>query len=104
MIKSNVIWCIIVITMGILLTALSGLFVSSFLAILGVSIVFWGVIFYYIKPVKQVSLSLINATNIASVDNLNRFLSELEFSQKGIYLPPDKLRDPESSLIFIPKN
>jgi len=103
MLKINAIVSSITIISGIFLTALSCFYISSFLAIFGLTIVFWGVILYYIKSSNQVPLSFITAVSTSSVDNLNRFLSEIGFTQKGIYLPPNKLLDPESSLVFIPK-
>jgi hypothetical protein len=94
---------LIIIALGISLTTLSGLYTSSFLAILGITIIFWGAILYYIKPTKQIPLSFITINSTPSTNNLNRIFAELKITQKGIYLPPNKLQDPEASLIFIPK-
>ncbi|MDR1992696.1 MAG: hypothetical protein LBQ98_04245 [Nitrososphaerota archaeon] len=93
----------IVIASGIFLTILSGFYISSFLAILGITISFWGAILYYIKPTKYVPISFITAINTSNMDNLNRLFTELKYTQKSIYLPPNKLSDPESSIIFIPQ-
>ncbi|MDR2720463.1 MAG: hypothetical protein LBC03_06650 [Nitrososphaerota archaeon] len=103
MIKIGAMRYAIVIAIGLLITALSGVYTLSFMAILGVTIAFWGIILYYIRPTKQVPISIITATSSPNTDNLNRIFSELNITQKGIYLPPSKLYDPESSLIFIPK-
>jgi len=103
MLKTKILLPPTVVGLGIFLTGLSGLYVSSFLAILGITIIFWGSLLYYIKPTKQIPVSFIEATSTPSTDNLNRFFSELQFTQKGIYLPPSKLKEPDSSLVFIPK-
>jgi hypothetical protein len=77
--------------------------VSSFLAILGVAITFWGAILLYIAPTKQVPLTLLNATATANTINIERILSEHNTTQKAVYLPPNRLVNIESSLLFIPE-
>jgi hypothetical protein len=89
---------------GITLVMLSGFFVSSFLAIVGVTLLFWGAILYYVKPTKQVPFSFVAATSNSSTDNINKFLSAINVVQKGYYLPPKSLHDTNSSLVFIPRH
>lgn len=91
------------LALGIGLTVTSGIYVSSFLAILGVAIIFWGAILLYITPTKQVPLTLLNASALSNTSNIERILSEHNAAQKGVYLPPKNLIDIESSLIFIPE-
>ena len=93
----------LVFMVGVALIVLSALNGSSFLAIFGVTIIFWSDIFLYITPSKHVPLTLLKASAEAAADNIERVLSELNLSEKGIYLPPNNLRNIDSSLVFIPK-
>lgn len=92
----------IMLTLGILLTAISVFVFSSFMAILGVTLIFWAVVLLYIAPSKQVSLSLFNASS--DLENVERILIESNCKEKGIYLPPRSLKDPEKSLVYVPCN
>lgn len=101
--KLNQIIIFAMLTIGVVLVVTSGFYVSSFLAILGVAIVFWGGILLYITPSKHVPLTLLNAASISNISNTERILSEANLTEKGRYLPPKYLRDFESSLVFIPE-
>ena len=91
------------LALGIGLTVTSGIYVSSFLAIVGVALIFWGAILLYITPTKQVPITFLTASTETSMSNIERVLSEFKSTEKGIYLPPKNLQDTESSLVFIPK-
>jgi hypothetical protein len=88
---------------GVAMIVLSALNNSSFLAILGVSISFWSMLLLFFTPTKHAFLSLLKASTSASGSNIERFLTEFDLSEKGIYLPPHNIRDFESSLIFVSK-
>jgi hypothetical protein len=75
----------------------------SFLAILGVSISFWSVLLLFFTPTKRAFLSLLKAYASASGSNIERALIEFDLTEKGVYLPPQNLRDFESSLVFVPR-
>jgi hypothetical protein len=92
-----------VILLGVVLVLISAFYASSFLAIMGLSIAFWGIIVYYIKPDKHVPITLLDASADAGEDNIERILVSLDLKEKGVYLPPKNLTNVESSLIFIPK-
>jgi hypothetical protein len=93
----------VVLMIGVVLIVLSALNGSSFLAIFGVTIIFWGAIFLYVTPSKYVPLTLLNASAEAAADNIEQLIFELNLSERGVYLPPKNLRNIESSLVFIPK-
>jgi len=90
------------LVLGIVLLVSSAFYVSSFLAIIGLAIAFWGAILLYIKPVKHVPLSLLYASAEAIASNIERILIELKLSQNGIYLPPKNLKNAEDSIVFVP--
>lgn len=99
----NQITIFVMLTIGVGLVIVSAFYSSSFLAILGVAIAFWGLILFYITPVKHVPLTFLDASASSNADNIERILSEFDLAEKGVYLPPKNLRDIESGLIFIPK-
>ncbi len=91
------------LSLGVVIVATSAFYSSTYLALLGVAIIFWGVILLYVTPSKHVPLTLLNASAEATSANIERLISELNLSEKGVYLPPKNLKNTESSLIFIPK-
>jgi hypothetical protein len=93
----------VALTTGSAMIAISALNNSSFMAILGVSISFWSVLLLFFTPTKRAFLSLLKASVSASGSNIERLLIEFDLTEKGIYLPPQNLRDFESSLVFVPK-
>ena len=93
----------IVLTTGVVMIVFSTLNGSSYLAILGVSVAFWSILLLFFTPTKHVFLSLLNASANASGTNIERSITEFNLVEKGIYLPPQNLRNFESSLVFLPK-
>ncbi len=93
----------LLLLLGTALTILSGFCVSSFLAVAGIALIFWGAILYYISPTKQVPFSFVAASSNSSTDNINKVLSEINVVRKGYYLPPKSLQSTNASLVFIPK-
>jgi hypothetical protein len=101
--KTNRIITYTILAIGVALVVISAFYTSSFLAIVGVSIVFWGAVLLYITPTKHVPLTLLNATADTNTNNIERILAEFTLTEKGIYLPPKSLKNIESSLIYVPE-
>ncbi len=57
----------------------------------------------FFTPTKHVFISLLKASASASGSNIERSLIEFDLGEKGVYLPPQNLRNFESSLVFVPK-
>ena len=94
---------LVMLGLGAALLISSAFSVSSYLAIFGLALIFWGVILFYLMPSKQVPLTLLNAVAATNSANVERMLKEFDSTQSGIYLPPKNLKELESSLIFLPK-
>jgi hypothetical protein len=62
----------------------------------------WGALFLYIKPTKYVKLDLLNSTTLSTLANIEKMLSNANAISQGIYLPPKRLQDYTSSLVFVP--
>jgi hypothetical protein len=93
----------LVLITGILVVILSALYLSSYLAILGVAFVFFGAILLYIKPTTHVPLIIMNEAVISATTNIERRLAEAGFAEKGRYLPPSLLNNINSCIVFIPQ-
>jgi hypothetical protein len=86
-----------------LIALLSSVFVSSYvLAFIGLGLTFWGSLFLYIKSTKYVKLELLNSTSFSALINIEKILANAKTNSQGIYLPPKRLQDYTSSLVFVP--
>jgi len=97
-----IVFTMLLLCVGIVVT--SAFYSSSFVAILGVTIIFWGATLLYVTPSKHVPLTLLNASAEPAAANIERLITELDLNEKAVYLPPKNLKNTESSLIFIPEN
>jgi hypothetical protein len=86
---------------GILSFALSILWGSSIIALIGLGLIFWGAFLYYIRPGKYISQDFLDATALPSLVNLNRIITELNYKGTAVYLPPKYLEDVTSSKVYI---
>jgi len=94
--------CSILLSVGVITLVFSINSNSPTLAFIGLGLVFWGAILFYLRPEKYVKESLLNTTAFPLFANLERILNEFNCEGKGVYLPPNYLNDSQSSLVFIP--
>jgi hypothetical protein len=88
--------------LGLFSLALSLVNGSAVLALIGLGLVFWGVLLWYVVPIKHVTLGLLTATASSSLVSVEMLLASVKPEGKGIYLPPKYLKDLESSIVFVP--
>jgi len=93
--------CSILFFAGVIALAFSINYTSSILAFIGLGLVFWGAILFYIRPEKYVKETLLNKTALSSLANLNQIITELGYKGKGVYLPPKYLKNFDSSKVYI---
>jgi len=94
--------CSILFSAGVVALAFSINYASSILAFIGLGLVCWAAILFYIRPEKYVKETLLDKTTLSLLANLEKILKQFDYKSKGVYLPPKYLKDFESSLIFIP--
>ncbi len=94
----------LVILFGFLSIAVSIIYTSSITALIGLALIFWGLILRYITPIKHVPFRYLLVSSSVLMSNIQRTMSEHSFTGKGIYLPPKQLKEVESSLVLIPKS
>ena len=73
---------------GVIVMALSIFYSSSIMALIGISLTFWGALILFIKPVAYIKASLLYSTTISSLTTIYQITSELNYKGKGIYTPP----------------
>ena len=91
------------LSIGIIALFTSIVYVSSILAFIGLGLVFWGALLFYIQPEEYTKKALLDSAVIPSLVALNQIMHELNYKGKPIYLPPKYLNDPEASKVYIPK-
>jgi len=94
-------WTLLGVGAAALITSV--VYVSSILAFIGLSLVFWGAILLYIQPEEYIKKALLDAAVLPSLTTLNQIMQELDYKGKAVYLPPKYLKDPEANKIYIPK-
>jgi hypothetical protein len=72
-------------------------------ALIGLGLVFWGVIITYIQPDEYVKKTILDSTSTTLLETLDETLKTLDYKGKATYLPPKYLNDPESIKAYIPK-
>jgi hypothetical protein len=80
------------------------IFSSSIFAVIGLGLVFWGIIIKYITTEQYVKKTLLDTTTLSSLKIIDEMLKELNYNSKAVYLPPKYLREIESNKIYIPKH
>jgi len=73
---------------GILALIFSILNNSNILAFIGLSLAFWGALFFFLRPVKYVSSSLLDSNAIATYTTIDRIVKDLKIKGKSYYIPP----------------
>lgn len=97
-----VFFILIMLALGLVSLALSLVNGSTVLALIGLGLIFWGALLWYVVPTKHVTLRLLTATASSSLVSVEMLLASMKPQGKGIYLPPKYLKDLESSIVFVP--
>jgi len=61
---------------------------SQILAFIGLSLTFWGALFFFIKPIRYVRSELLGLAELPSYTTIDRILREFKFKGKSYYIPP----------------
>jgi len=93
---------LILLSTGAAVLLISAVFVSSFLAFIGLGLVFLGVIFPYIRTEEYTKKALFDATLHSQLELLHQALRWLKLDGDAIYLPPKYFSDPDTIRAFVP--
>lgn len=91
------------IATGAVALATSIIYTSSILAFIGLGLLFWGIVFAYIRTEEYVKKALLDATVPLQSATLNEIVQGMECEGKAVYLPPKYLSDPQANKAYIPK-
>jgi hypothetical protein len=94
---------IVLIVLGALSLATSIFYASSTPALIGLGLIFWGIILTYIQTGEYVKETVLDATTVSTLATLNEALQELYYRGKAVYLPPKYLNHPESNKAYVPR-
>ncbi len=94
---------LILLGTGVVSLATSILYNSTAAAFVGLGLIFWGIIFLYVRTGKYVKASLLDKTTLSALKALEGMIGEADFEGQAVYLPPKYLKDFESSRFFISK-
>jgi hypothetical protein len=87
------------VAVGILALAISIYASSIVLAFIGLGLTFWGALLLFIRPQKYVTTELLDSTALSSLRNIDRVMTEMNYFEKGIYLPGG---NPDRVVVFVP--
>lgn len=82
---------------------------SQALAFVGLGLTFWGVLFFFVRPIRYVESSLLGSTAISSYTIVDRIIKDLKYKGKSYYIPPyprevylpDHLKGLKEMIVFI---
>lgn len=75
-------------TSGIIVLVLSVLSESQILAFIGLSLTFWGFLFFFIKPIRYVKGNLLDSAATSTYITVDRIVNDLKFKGRSYYIPP----------------
>jgi len=88
--------------LGAAALASSVVYESSVLAFIGLGLTFWGALLSFIRPVGYVRSSLLDSTAVFSLMTVDQVIEDLNYTGKGVYLPPRHLKGLKEGAVFIP--
>jgi len=72
---------------------------STILSFIGLGVMFWGLLAFFIRPHRYIKTDLMGATALSSLKTIDQVLVGMGFREKSVYLPAD---DAEKAAAFIP--
>lgn len=94
---------IILTALGFLALGLSIVYDLSILAFVGLGLIFWGILFTYIRTEKYVKSTLFDLTSASQLTTLNHMIRQLDFQGGIFYLPPCYSNVGDFQKAFLPK-
>jgi hypothetical protein len=85
---------------------------SQVLAFIGLGLTLWGVLFFFVRPVRYVESSLLDSTALATYSTMDRIIEDLNYGGKGYYIPPypkdvylpEHLKGLKEMIVFVSAN
>ena len=82
---------------------------SQILALIGLGLTFWGVLFLLLKPAKRVEANLLYSAAVSAYSTTDRIIKDFKYKGKGYYIPPypkgvylpEYLKGLKDSVVFV---
>jgi hypothetical protein len=87
--------------LGAVSLAASIVYNSPILAFIGLGLVFWGAVLFYIRPEEYTRKTLLEAALSPALTTLNQMIQELGYEGDATYLPPRYFTNPETTKVYI---
>jgi hypothetical protein len=94
---------LILLLLGFAALIAATVYSSSIPALVGLGLVFWGIIITYIQPEEYIKKTIVESISTTLLTTLDETLKTLDYTGKAVYLPPKYLNDPESIKAYVPK-
>jgi len=85
---------------------------TQILVFIGLGLVFWGVLFFLVRPIHYVKSSLLEATAISFYTTIDRIKKDMKYKSKSYYIPPypkevyipEHLKGLKEMIVFVSAN
>ena len=96
---------------GILSFILAVIVNSQILTFIGLGLIFWGALFFFVTPQRYVDGSLLGSSTLSSYQTISRIVRDLKVKSRGYYIPPfprneylpDHLKGLKEMVVFVPE-
>lgn len=92
---------LLLLLIGLFLLVASAFASLTTFALMGISLIFWGIFLHYVRPSRYVKIELLTSFQ-SPLETLNRVIEKTKHEGKGVYLPPKSLEDINASIVFVP--
>jgi hypothetical protein len=93
----------VLVAEGTICLSLAIIFNLSIPAFIGLGLLFWGILFAYVRTEEYSKKVLLNATTFSLVETLNQAIEELGYNGPAVYMPPKYFRAPETLMLWVLK-
>ncbi len=91
------------ILIGSLMLILSIFYTSQTMALVGLGMLFWGIILVYIRTDDYVKKSLVDVVVSSHAELMDQVITGLNYKGNATYLSPDYFQNPETQRVFMSK-
>jgi hypothetical protein len=92
---------LVLLIIGAIALTSSTILESSALALVGLGLIFWGLIFLYIRKDEYVKKEVFELSISSTMVSLNQMIPEAGYKGKAVYLPPKYFKSPQTQKIYI---
>lgn len=89
----------VMLGIGFLALVISVIFTSTILAFIGLGLVFWGILVFFIRPQKYARTELMDATAQSSLKSIDEIMVGMGYSERGVYI---RSGSGGNAVVFVP--